>query len=322
MNTCRILFRNELEETKIVTLKEGERLKIGRSPSHEEDGHHALRIPANDVSSNHAEIRNNEYGWIVQDLGSKNGTKVRGMKLEAEQICLLENGETIQIAGHEIKVFTSIPTIKTPKEPLSPDNLRSMLQIDITTITAEIHGSGCAVEADRPISEQMITQRLDLFMFLSAELAKTYGHLDRLENNTIVLWWNNGIPFGAQEIVKSSGEFLACQTALALRDFAQTIAQRSDASKDFSISISISSGQAASGNFGNMLYDNPERLSFNIEDNFSDIITDRATYNLVEDSFRFEPVADAVVDGPNKSDVFFKLLRMRSRVKPHVTNAK
>lgn len=318
MNTCRILVKNELEETKILTVKEGETLIIGRNPTNE-DGH-VLRIPKNDVSSSHAEIRNNEYGWIIKDLGSKNGTVVRGIKLEPEQICLLQSGDLIEIAGHNLVAFTKLPTVSTKRDPLTQENLLSMLQIDITAIVAEIHGSGCTVESDDQVTEQMISQRLDLFMFLTDEMSKTFGHLDRLENNTIVLWWNNGIPFGAQEHVKSPGEFLACQTALKMRDFAASLAEKSDANSEFSLEISITSGQAAAGNFGNVLYDNPDRLNFRLDQNLSDIITDKTTYNLVEDSFRFEPVVGELTEGEPQQ--LYKLLRMKSKVKPHVTNAK
>ncbi|MDZ4835559.1 MAG: FHA domain-containing protein [Candidatus Melainabacteria bacterium] len=303
-----------------MTLKEGESLIIGRSPTNE-DGH-VLRIPKNDISSNHAEIRNNEYGWLVKDLSSKNGTIVRGIKLEAEQICLLESGDLIQVAGHDLVAFTSIPLVKTKREPLTQENLRSMLQINITTVTAEIHGSGCAVVDGEPVTEQMISQRLELFMFLTEEMTQTFGHLDRLENNSIVMWWNNGIPFGAHERVKSPGEFLACQTALKLRDFAVAMAEKSDASSEISMEITITSGEAAAGNFGNVLYDGPDRLTFKVENNLSDIITDKATYDLVEDSFRFDPVEEPVVDGPAQKGGVYKLLRMKSKVKPHITNAK
>lgn len=318
MNTCRILLKDELDETKIVILHEGESLVIGRSPTN--DGGHVLRLPKNDVSSNHAEIKTNDYGWVVKDLGSKNGTVVRGMKLGPEQICLLESGDLIQIAGHDLVAFTNLPKVKTKRDPLTQDNLLSMLQIDITAVVAEIHGQGCAVEENEPVTDLMISQRLDLFLFLSQEIAETCGHFDLLENNSIVLWWNNGIPFGVHEQVKRPGEFLACQTALKLRDFATNLAAKPDANSEFSLEISIGSGQAAAGNFGHVLYDNPARLCFKLENNLSEIITDETTYNLVEDSFRFEPFDGEIVKGPPQSNLY-KLLRMKSKVKPHVTNS-
>lgn len=320
MNKCRILVKDELEETKIVTVKEGETLIIGRNPTNEGGGQ-VLRIPKNDVSTNHAEIRNNEYGWIVKDLGSKNGTIVRGIKLEPEQICLIESGDQIEIAGHNLVAFTTLPTVTTKREPLTQENLLSMLQIDITVIVAEIHGEGCEVGPDEKITEDMITQRLDLYMFLTDQMTQTFGHLDRLEKNTIVMWWANGIPFGAHERTKSPGEFMACQTALKMRDFAAELVDKSVANSELSLEISITSGQAASGNFGNVLYDNPERMNFRLRKNLSEIITDKTTYNLVEDSFRFEPIVGEIVEGPPQQQLY-KLLRMKSKVKPHVTNAK
>ena len=36
------------------------------------------------VSRNHAEIRVEENGWVVEDLGSSNGTFMKGEKIELE----------------------------------------------------------------------------------------------------------------------------------------------------------------------------------------------------------------------------------------------
>jgi len=45
------------------------------------------------VSREHAQMRRTSDGWKILDLGSTNGTKVNGRKIDAEQ--LLVNGDEL-----------------------------------------------------------------------------------------------------------------------------------------------------------------------------------------------------------------------------------
>jgi hypothetical protein len=65
-------------------------LTIGR---HEECG---LVIPDRQVSRKHARIRQEEGHYVIEDLGSKNGTFVNGQ--EVTGLRALQNGDEIQIA--------------------------------------------------------------------------------------------------------------------------------------------------------------------------------------------------------------------------------
>jgi hypothetical protein len=72
-----------------ILLDEGE-LIIGRQEECD------LVIPERQVSRQHARIRLDGDRYVVEDLGSKNGTFVNGQELT--QPCVLQNGDEIQIA--------------------------------------------------------------------------------------------------------------------------------------------------------------------------------------------------------------------------------
>ncbi len=54
-----------------------ERLTVGRADDN------SIVIPDNSVSSHHAEISNEGSAWMLTDLGSTNGTKIQGERVEA-----------------------------------------------------------------------------------------------------------------------------------------------------------------------------------------------------------------------------------------------
>ena len=57
------------------------------------------------MSRYHAEVRITDRGWRVRDLGSTNGTKVNGTRVEGEQI--LNDGDTISFGGTHIRFEAS-----------------------------------------------------------------------------------------------------------------------------------------------------------------------------------------------------------------------
>jgi sigma-B regulation protein RsbU (phosphoserine phosphatase) len=71
-----------------------ERVSIGRS--RESD----VFLPDQFLSRHHAEIRQGVSGYYLVDLGSKNGTLLNGVRLEAE--ALLKEGDQIKIGDHEL----------------------------------------------------------------------------------------------------------------------------------------------------------------------------------------------------------------------------
>jgi pSer/pThr/pTyr-binding forkhead associated (FHA) protein len=59
------------------------------------------------VSRRHAVIRQGEWGFTIEDLGSTNGTWVNGMELKPGQIYLLRNGDQLKLAEQYMFVYLS-----------------------------------------------------------------------------------------------------------------------------------------------------------------------------------------------------------------------
>ncbi len=69
---------------------EGDQVLIGRGPECD------LVIADRQVSRHHARIRRTGSGYMLQDLGSKNGTHLNGVPIDRETV--LQDGDIIQIA--------------------------------------------------------------------------------------------------------------------------------------------------------------------------------------------------------------------------------
>ena len=90
---------------------------IGRSRSTD------IRIPLRTISNNQALlIRRSEDKWMIKDLGSMNGTKVNGFKLDPEKRYLINPGDTIEMGG-------TVSTI-TPPSVEETRNNRFMRRLD------------------------------------------------------------------------------------------------------------------------------------------------------------------------------------------------
>lgn len=79
----------------LVTTRTGLRIplraetKVGRASTNQ------IRIPAPEVSNEHAVLRPNRGGWEVCDLGSRNGTLVNEDKLDPHVWRTLEAGDRL-----------------------------------------------------------------------------------------------------------------------------------------------------------------------------------------------------------------------------------
>jgi hypothetical protein len=81
---------------------EGERIQIALDPI--TIGRHPdcdIVLPNEEVSRQHAEVRREEDGFVLVDLGSLNGTKVNGSGVRGPR--QLEDGDTITIFTHSIR---------------------------------------------------------------------------------------------------------------------------------------------------------------------------------------------------------------------------
>ncbi|MFZ9844008.1 MAG: FhaA domain-containing protein [Ilumatobacteraceae bacterium] len=73
---------------------ETERVTIGRQSGC------TITIRDTNVSREHVQLRRRPNGWTVRDLGSTNGTKLNGVRVEGEQI--LANGDVIMLGAIKV----------------------------------------------------------------------------------------------------------------------------------------------------------------------------------------------------------------------------
>ena len=74
---------------------ETERVTVGRQSTC------SIVIKDTNVSREHAQFRRGRDGWTVRDLGSTNGTKINGVRVEGEQ--LLANGDVVLIGSIPVR---------------------------------------------------------------------------------------------------------------------------------------------------------------------------------------------------------------------------
>jgi len=141
------------------TLK-GEAIRIGRDPAND-------LVLLNDakVSRSHAELRNRDGQWVLQDLGSSNGTKVNSRRVDHHP---LRDGDRIQLGGSTLHFAsgedpnaTEADTSKFARTPDLSEREREVLALIAQGLT------------DREIGERL---------FISASTVRS--HLDRVGDKT------------------------------------------------------------------------------------------------------------------------------------------
>jgi hypothetical protein len=95
---------------------------IGRDPDC------GIVVPDRQVSRHHARVKRTEEGYLLQDLGSKNGTHVNGVPVQGEQ--LLRDGDVIQIAIAIKLIFVGIDATIPLALGEEVSNLVGRLRID------------------------------------------------------------------------------------------------------------------------------------------------------------------------------------------------
>jgi phosphoserine phosphatase RsbU/P len=95
---------------------EGDVVQIGRS------SRSAVHLPDATVSKAHAEIARAGDGWMIRDLGSRNGTRVNG--IEANQPTAVRDGDTLEIGKVLVRVGPEAPALTT----FAPRDMSSSLR--------------------------------------------------------------------------------------------------------------------------------------------------------------------------------------------------
>ncbi|MCL6438150.1 MAG: FHA domain-containing protein [Rubrobacteraceae bacterium] len=76
----------------------GDRVTVGRSPNSD------IFLDDVTVSRRHAEIRRNDHGFSIKDVGSLNGTYVNRVRVDEVD---LRNGDEIQVGKYRFKFVSS-----------------------------------------------------------------------------------------------------------------------------------------------------------------------------------------------------------------------
>lgn len=71
----------------------GDRVRIGRGPDNE------IRLPDPSVSRHHAVAERNPQGWVIRDLGSTNGTRQNGTRIQRSHLAA---GDHLRIGSFEL----------------------------------------------------------------------------------------------------------------------------------------------------------------------------------------------------------------------------
>ena len=90
---------------------------IGRVP----DADVAIVLPAPAVSRRHSQVELLATGcWELEDLGSRNGTRVNGQQLQPHSLIPLNEGDRIHVGGVEL-TFSFQSDWKDDREPSADD---------------------------------------------------------------------------------------------------------------------------------------------------------------------------------------------------------
>src|SRR5690349_2963013 len=89
---------------------------IGRSEEND------IAIPSDHISRRHAEVRWDGSGYLLRDLGSKNGTFLNGIRLTEPRP--LQHGDVINLAGHPLTFDLDEETVQWQPESGSPNGFR------------------------------------------------------------------------------------------------------------------------------------------------------------------------------------------------------
>lgn len=129
---------------------------IGRSRSTD------INVPISTVSDNHALlIRRDEDKWMIKDLGSKNGTKVNGYRLDPEKRYLISPGDEIETGG--VRATVTAPSLeetrnnrymrRLDKEPVAPWKiLLAITLFQLMTMVQLVLGMGTDISAQALLS--------------------------------------------------------------------------------------------------------------------------------------------------------------------------
>lgn len=142
MTSFDLKYRNSARKGKFVPI-EGTPFVVGRSKECK------LVLPTTDVSRKHCAFINKDGRVFLQDLKSRNGTKVNGQKLESGTACELANLDKVQIGKWKFRFLVGQAEARSGDQvvnDLTTENpLDVLAQIDELASTIDFSSSGPAM---------------------------------------------------------------------------------------------------------------------------------------------------------------------------------
>ena len=109
--------RHDLTEVTTVFVGRGAGRSAERTP-HGSSCRLDLRLPGGTVSAAHARLERSERGWVIVDLGSRNGTSVNGERIARAALC---DGDVIEIGGTLLIYRAGLPPAPAVHGAAAPD---------------------------------------------------------------------------------------------------------------------------------------------------------------------------------------------------------
>ncbi|MCX7704473.1 MAG: FHA domain-containing protein [Planctomycetota bacterium] len=114
---------------------------IGRGPNND------VQLLAKSVSRNHSHITKEEERYLIEDLGSSNGTKVNGVRINR---AYLNDGDVVEIGAVKISYFEKEPP------PVSPENIYTIKSASLPEEKVEAMLKGNDLGLVMPTSREVI----------------------------------------------------------------------------------------------------------------------------------------------------------------------
>ncbi len=170
---------------------QGERVVVGRSRDCD------LILPDVLLSRRHVELVRSAEGWLVRDLGSLNGTRLNGARVENE--ALLRNGDVVEIADWSLAYRESeLPS--DPVVPRSEERLR-----DVTELATRSY-----VETDKVVRQSLILSVLTRAAAAVVATSSAQELLDQLLGHAL-----EAVPASRGSVALFEGEPLEVLVAVA-----------------------------------------------------------------------------------------------------------
>ncbi len=180
-------FKLTLLSSQTITPEEFELIKpemvIGR------DDDVDLTIPSQAVSRRHARLLREAEGYVVEDLGSSNGTYVNGQKLSGRRV--LKTGDQIRL-GRAVTLVYEAPKVDVSETSIASDASESAKTVARPTPEMPV-GSMQTVIGEMPVVSQIDAGPPQLVVAIAGESPQTYlltGQsltIGRQEGNDIVI---------------------------------------------------------------------------------------------------------------------------------------